>query len=175
MKIHLIFLFLFITNVAVLAQNQAPTVLSLEALEGKWYINQSNFPMWLKGKKANPTFNYTIKKKKGTLGLKDEVIFIKNGKQKSIVGFDTPIDKTNTKFVWTGKGILGILKSKWSVLYLDEEENWAIIYFEKTLFTPEGYDVISRDKKLSANLKESIQAVLTALNINEELTTIEQQ
>lgn len=152
----------------------AEHVLPLEALAGKWYINQSNFPMWLKGDKTHPTFNYTIEKRKDILGLKDEVIYSKKGQQKKIVGFDTPINETQTEFVWRGKGILGIAKSKWKVLYLDMEENWGIIEFEKTLFTPAGYDVISRDKILSPDLLKTIERVLETLEVRAELEIIEQ-
>lgn len=174
MKKLFFFIFIICISPSLSAQNQNETILALEILEGKWYINQSNFPMWLKGNKTNPSFNYTVEEKKGVLGLKDEVIFIKNGQKKSILVFDTPKNKSNTKFVWKGKGFLALLKSKWAILYLDEEENWAIIHFEKTLFTPEGYDVISRDKVLTNQLEQNIYSILKALNIDEKLTPIKQ-
>lgn len=47
-----------------MAQNN--TRIDLHDLEGKWYIHQSNFPMWLKGDKTSPAFNYIplLKRKK---------------------------------------------------------------------------------------------------------------
>jgi len=85
---------------------------SLELLEGRWYIHLTNFPMWLKGDRTNPTFNYTVQEKNGVLGLKDEVAFFKNGKPKAIHGFDTPLNAENTKFEWRGSGWMKILKSR---------------------------------------------------------------
>lgn len=143
--------------------------IDLEMLVGKWYINLTNFPMWLKGDKTEPTFNYSIENKNDITVLKDEVIYQKNGKSKSIIGFDIPKNTTNRSFIWRGKGILSLLTSKWKILYLDSDENWAIIHFEKTLFTPEGYDVISRKKVLEQNILNKINKKLSELGIKENL------
>ncbi|MGB0863768.1 MAG: hypothetical protein ACPGXZ_12675, partial [Saprospiraceae bacterium] len=124
----------------------------------------TNFPMWLKGNRIDPTFNYTIQKMNGITGLKDEVLFIKNGKEKAITGFDTPLNEGNTKFEWRGNGWMKILKSRWEILFLTEK--WGIIFFEKTLFTPKGYDVIARNENLSEELLTEINAKLKALKID---------
>ncbi len=149
--------------------------LSLLSLEGTWYIHMTDFPMWLKGDKTNPTLNYSIKQKKGIQILEDRVIYQKNNKQKTILGFDTPLDhSSNRKFIWRGQGILSILKSHWEVLYISENENWAVIYFEKTLFTPKGYDVISRNKILDSATKKRISEILSAIDIKAKLTFVKQ-
>jgi lipocalin len=150
-------------------------VIPLEALQGTWYIHFSNFPMWLKGDKTNPTFNYTIEKQDGIEGLKDEVIYLKKGKQKSIVGFDKSTNTTNTQFVWRGRGLLSLLKSKWQVLYVDPTNTWAVIGFEKTLFTPSGYDVISKNKQISSDFEQIVKRKLKELSIFETLKTVEQR
>lgn len=136
---------------------------SLQSLEGRWYIHLTDFPMWLKGDRVNPTFNYTVQERNGIFGLLDEVMFVKNGKNKAIRGFDTPINKENSKFEWRGNGWMKILKSRWEILYTTQE--WAIIYFEKTLFTPKGYDVIARNETLSDELLIVINAKLEELKI----------
>lgn len=150
------------------SQNQA--ALKLEDLQGKWFIHFTNFPMWLKGDKTHPTFNYTLSKD----GLTDVVLYEKKGKQKSIVGFDKPTDKTNRQFVWRGRGILALLKSKWQIVYMDETLEWAVIEFEKTLFTPAGYDVISKNKKMTADIERIVQEKLKELGITKPLKPIKQ-
>ncbi len=142
--------------------------LDLSTLEGKWHIIQTDFPMWLKGNKTAPTFNYGLLDRK-ELVLSDRVTFLKNGKEKSIRGFDRPVDAEQTAFIWRGKGFLSLLKSKWNILHLDSEHYWAIIYFERTLFTPEGYDVIAREKDLDQSQLESIELKLKALGISGKL------
>lgn len=167
----LCFCFCLLYNSVLFSQNP----LALEILQGTWYIHFSNFPMWLKGDKTNPTFNYTIEKQDGIEGLKDEVIYLKKGKQKSIVGFDKSTNTTNTQFVWRGRGLLSLLKSKWQVLYVDPTNTWAVIGFEKTLFTPSGYDVISKNKQISSDFEEIVKGKLKELNIFETLKTVEQR
>ncbi len=142
----------------------------LRSLAGQWYIHLTNFPMWLKGDRIMPTFNYTISKKNGIEGLEDHVQFIKNGREKSIKGFDTPLNEHNTAFEWRGKGWMKVLKSRWTILYFTER--WAVIYFDKTLFTPKGYDVIARNEVLSPLELDDIYQKLADLNITEKLSLI---
>lgn len=117
----------------------------------------TNFPMWTKGNKTNPTFTYgLIKKSNGSEILSDKVSYLKNGKSKSINGYDHVDSKTAGAFVWKGKGLLSFVKSKWRVELMDPSQQWAVICFSKTLFTPEGVDIISRQKTLSI---ETINAI----------------
>ncbi len=146
--------------------------INLQALEGKWYIVLSNFPMWLKGGKTNPTFNYEVVERGGIKGLIDEVKYTQNGRQKTIKGFDKPLNIENTSFEWRGNGLLALLSSKWQILYINTAEQWAIIYFEKTLFTPKGYDVICREKQLNSLVMRKIEERLKDLKINEKLKKI---
>ncbi len=147
--------------------------LKLNKLEGQWFVVRSNFPMWVKGNKINPSFNYIVTTKRGKEVLLDEVVYAKQTKSKNIVGYDKPVDENNRSFVWRGKGILFFLKSRWDIVYLDKDGKWMIIHFRKTLFTPEGYDVISRSKKMDAQTEKQVLLKLTKLKI-EELTVIHQ-
>lgn len=151
------------------------TPLNLKSLEGTWYIHFSDFPMWLKGDKQYPTFTYTIKRRKGVVGLKDEVRYLKMGRPKSINGFDTPVDAKPGSFVWRGDGLLALLKSKWNIIYLDPEGTWAIIHFEKTLFTPEGYDVMARSGSLTEEIEQEICEKLAELGLKSKLRSIAQK
>lgn len=172
MKKITILIILITCSQLVMGQNNSDKTIDLTDLEGIWYINQSNFPMWLKGDKTSPTFNYTIvNKKKGTF-LLDKVKYLKNGKEKSINGIDKPLNTDNSKFIWRGKGILSLLKSKWETLYINTDNQWAVIYFEKTLFTPEGYDVISRNTTLSKEIEQDVKNKLNELGVKQKLTTL---
>ena len=134
----------------------------LQLLAGTWFVVSSNFPMWLKGNKTDPQFHYTIIQRKGLTVLDDRVTYLKNqsadgrgGKLKSIHGYDRP--ESESKFTWRGHGLLSFAKSKWEVRLMDEEHQWAVIYFSKTLFTPEGVDIISRNKDLSEKVIDEIR------------------
>ncbi|RYE23533.1 MAG: hypothetical protein EOP51_10210 [Sphingobacteriales bacterium] len=129
----------------------------LQALAGTWFVVGSNFPMWLKGDKHNPTFNYTVVEKRGEEVLKDEVKYDKNVKQKVIAGTDHLNKEDKQTFTWRGKGLLFIAKSKWQVKLMDEHGQWAVIYFSKTLFTPEGVDIISRTPRLDSTTYATIK------------------
>lgn len=129
-------------------------------LVGTWFICYTNFPMWLKGDKTNPTFNYTITTRKGEKVLLDEVKYLKKGKEKTITGYDYQDEKDSTAFVWRGKGILGLLKSEWRVALIDPKGQWAVIAFSKTLFTPEGVDIINRTPKISDDTMKEIKGLM---------------
>jgi len=131
--------------------------------------------MWLKGDKTHPTFTYTLMEKGGEIGLLDEVTYLKKGKKKQIIGFDRPVDESHMKFIWRGKGLLSLLTSRWEILFFNPDEEWAIIHFEKTLFTPEGYDVISRENVLTSSQQKSIEAKLLELGLKDRLKQLDQQ
>lgn len=164
-------LFLFMIVWIPFSQGQS---ISLSDLEGKWFINQSNFPMWTKGKKTNPTFNYKKAEADQKWVLMDEVQYNKKDKSKTIRGIDYPKNEENTTFVWRGHGILRLLKSKWEIIYYDNTNQYMIIHFRRTLFTPEGYDVVSRSKTLSGDLKSIITEKLKVYGI-ENLSIIKQE
>lgn len=149
--------------------------LNLADWEGRWYIVLTNFPMWLKGDKTSPSLNYTAQARGGIMGLRDEVLSWKNGKQTTILGFDTPEGADNRRFVWRGRGILSLLTSVWELVYIDSTRHWAIIHFEKTLFTPEGYDVVCRAKQLSPKELAAVQVKLAEIGIIERLQPIRQE
>ena len=134
----------------------------LQIISGTWFIINTNFPMWLKPKMHNPTFTYTLIEKKGKRVLLDEVKYQKNEKAKKITGYDYPDKDNKNAFIWRGKGLLLIAKSKWEVRLIDEHNKWAVIYFSKTLFTPEGVDIISRSATLEKSTLEEIKIKMAA-------------
>ena len=60
-----------------------------------------------------------------------------------------------------------IASSHWEVLGwgdLEGEQQWAVTYFAKTLFTPAGIDIYSRTKEgLSEDVVTEIKKVLAAI------------
>lgn len=110
--------------------------------------------MWLKGDKTAPAFHYAIV---GEGKLSDEVTYLKKGKTKSIKGTDYQDKADSLQFVWKGKGLLRVLKSRWRIALMDPEGQWVVICFSKTLFTPAGADIISRSKQLPQSTLEVIK------------------
>ncbi|MFK7784676.1 MAG: hypothetical protein AB8B56_06165 [Crocinitomicaceae bacterium] len=175
MKKYSLCLVLVLISPLIFSQLSNEKVIKLTDLEGLWYVNQTNFPMWLKGNRTAPRLNYTIQTKRKDTVLFDRVNYIQNEKEKNIKGYDWALNENHTKFVWRGKGLLRILKSKWEILYINLEEQWAITYFEKTLFTPEGYDVISKEETLSPDIQKQVVEKLKDLNVSSTLTSISQK
>jgi len=125
---------------------------SISLLEGKWYVVATNFPMWLNSKNTDPNFNYTnFREKGGKLIFDDCVKYSKNKIPKQIKGKDKQKSTTELKYVWRGKGLLGLFKSKWKVIANDKEGRWIAIYSTRTLVSPEGVDIVARGKNLSEN------------------------
>ncbi|MCC8153539.1 MAG: hypothetical protein LIP01_04615 [Tannerellaceae bacterium] len=136
-------------------------------LSGKWYILYSNFPMWLKGNKKNPSFYYGTPENGR---FSDTVEYEQNDTIKKIQGTDSI---QGTKFIWRGKGLLRFVKSQWEILYFNPKDGIAIIHFDKTLFTPEGYDVISREKTIHPTIEKELFIQLYKLDIKDKLIKIQ--
>lgn len=145
-KTFLLFLSLLAFHTYCPAQSQP---LRLADFSGKWHVHFTSFPMWLGTRRQHPTLNYTVAERRGKSGLHDVVSYRKNGKTKHITGFDTPLDSTLARFSWRGKGLLGLLSSRWEVAYVSPERDFMVLKFTKTFLTAGGYDLIGRDSTLT--------------------------
>ena len=134
----------------------------IQALVGTWFIYSTSFPMWQKGDKTNPTFTYSITGKKGETNiLRDEVKYIKKGESKTLTGFDYQNPTDSLAFVWRGEqGALKLIRSKWNVVLQSPDGQWAVIWFSRTLFTPEGVDIISRTPQLPEKTINHIKSLM---------------
>ena len=52
------------------------------------------------------------------------------------------------------------------MLYINEANSWAIIGFSKTLITPKGYDVITKNKTIDTQQRLEILQKLKELSID---------
>ena len=108
-------------------------------LPGVWSVGATNFPMWLRGDRLNPTFGYDLMRE-SPLELRDTVsYFTPEGAEKSILGVDR---YRHGEFVWRGKGLLSLFRSRWTIAGVDDQERFAVVRFSKTLATPSGIDII---------------------------------
>ncbi|KAJ9645698.1 hypothetical protein H2201_007487 [Coniosporium apollinis] len=127
-------------------------------LHGKWHVTHSTLPMWRS--KKNVCISYTplpspapttSASSPTTLPRLDDLVEYQahnSSKTKSIHGISTPSNRSGWTYTWRGKGWLTIASSQWEILGYGKEEGgnrWAVTYFAKTLFTPAGLDVYSRD------------------------------
>jgi hypothetical protein len=134
--------------------------ITFHIIVGTWFIVQTNLPLWLKGDKLNPTLNYTLIQRRGKEQLLDVVKYTQKGKQKTITGYDT-MDPTNPDaFTWRGKGWLSLFTSKCEIRLMDPNGQWAVSWFSKTPFTPEGVDIISRTPTLPATTIDAIKQAM---------------
>ena len=126
-------------------------------MSGKWFIQKTSLDFWLN--RFSPTVTYTIEDESSETKLLDEVRYLnKRGTAKEVVGYDILQSAINGQFMWQAKPwFLRFLKSEWGVVAHDEEYNdWAVTYFSKTAFTPEGMDIYSRSEVLDDDKYEEI-------------------
>ena len=98
--------------------------------------------MWLSGERRSPKFNYGLVSS-NPLVLSDDVSYqTRAGDEKHILGKNS---YSSGKFVWRGKGLLGLISSQWVVAGARKDGTVIAIRFAKTLFTPAGIDILVRD------------------------------
>ena len=95
-------------------------------------------------------------------------------KLKTVKGVDTPSGTDTGAWDWRGKGWLMIASSHWEVLAWGPQEGevrdeaWAVTYFAKTPFTPEGIDIYSRKKEgVSDEVVDAIKEALGGVQNND--------
>ncbi|KAI4108241.1 MAG: hypothetical protein L6R37_001114 [Teloschistes peruensis] len=159
------------TTSAHLAQPRSFEPPSTAWLSGTWHVTDSTLPMW--ESKRNVSFTYTpisTPSSAEPIPRLDDLVSYQNlssDKVKTIEGIDTPSSpSTSGQWEWRGKGWLKIASSHWEILGwgdLADGHQWFVIYFAKTLFTPSGIDVLSRQKEgLPEGVVEGIKRDLGA-------------
>ncbi|GIM90378.1 hypothetical protein [Paractinoplanes toevensis] len=114
-----------------------------EALPGQWRVLATTFPMWLSGRRLRPTFAYELRAG-SPLTLGDVVSYrTRSGAGRRITGVDR-FDARTGVFTWRGRGVLGVLSSRWRVTHLSDDRDLIVLTFERSLLTPAGIDVIGR-------------------------------
>mmetsp|Transcript_23225 Transcript_23225/g.65210 ORF Transcript_23225/g.65210 Transcript_23225/m.65210 type:complete len:203 (-) Transcript_23225:105-713(-) len=158
-------------------------VASVNTLEGLWHITLTTFPMWLEKKKYSPSLTYGAKFDHGTFeGYTDLVQYKdKHGETEEIKGFDTLIEPREglrvtrallencaLSFKWRGVGIEKLISSRWRFVCFGKDDQWAIISFESTLFTPAGFDVVARATNLTPAQHADVNVALANFGIPPE-------
>ncbi|KAF8335699.1 uncharacterized protein EI90DRAFT_3171838 [Cantharellus anzutake] len=162
------------SNAVILAPDSEHPSLSrkgfnLSEFMGKWYVLHSTLPLW-KNKK-DVAITYSPKEPSQWLQFDDTVEYrsesaASSSKPWTIRGVDVLVGPTDpgrfvpgASFQWRGKGLLVFSSSSWQVLGYGD--GWAVTFFSKTLFTPAGIDIYSRDKDLTRDLYDEIMLGLS--------------
>ncbi|CAI7649212.1 unnamed protein product [Penicillium viridicatum] len=119
---------------------------------GTWHVTHSTLPLWKGKRNVNITYKLLPADPAGVQKIDDLVQYqsIDSEKIKSVHGVDTPTPGNPGAWDWRGKGWLMIASSHWECLgfgHTDDDNQWMVTYFDKTLFTPAGIDVYSKNKE----------------------------
>lgn len=129
-------------------------------LPGEWRVLASTFPMWLSGRRINPVFSYGTLPGPG-VRFSDEVSYhTRAGKRRHITGVDT-LDPRTGWFTWRGRGVLGVLTSRWRVEHLSDDGDLIVLTFDRSLVTPAGTDVIGRGTDPRPDARDRLPARAT--------------
>ncbi|KAL4869099.1 hypothetical protein BDV12DRAFT_89018 [Aspergillus spectabilis] len=144
---------------------------------GTWHVTHSSLPLWKGKRNVNITYELLPPDSSGVTKIDDLVRYqvVDSEKIKSVHGVDTPSLGNQGAWDWRGKGWLMIASSHWECLgfgHTDDNNQWIVTYFAKTLFTPAGIDIYSRSKDgLPQTSIAEILKALKELGI-EEITTL---
>ncbi|KAF2759077.1 hypothetical protein EJ05DRAFT_332001 [Pseudovirgaria hyperparasitica] len=144
------------------------TAPSVEDLKGVWHVTHSTLPMWKKARNIRITYT-PHQAGNGPVKINDNVSYqsLTAAKIKNVDGVDVAQDG-GWSYKWRGKGLLMIASSKWEIMAFGKEhgsENeYAVTFFNKTLFTPAGVDFYSRAPEgLKAETVEAMKAALLSI------------
>ena len=125
-----------------------------------WHIAATTFPMWTSVKCQYPTITYELLQE-APLKLIDTVRYTRKAKRKQICGIDR---RTESGFTWQGRGGLAFLKSKWSIVYLDDR--CLVIRFKRSLVTPAGMDVLVAQPQMKPSSLDLTKGGLTVKEVS---------
>lgn len=124
-------------------------------LPGRWRVLATTFPMWLSGRRLQPLFSYE-ETPGPSLVLRDVVSYrTPSGATRTIAGVDR-FDAATGLFTWRGRGVLGVLSSRWRVTHVSDDGELVVLAFAKSLVTPAGVDVIGRGDRERPDAREHL-------------------
>lgn len=118
---------------------------------GTWHVTHSSLPQWKGKRNVNITYKQLPADSAGVQKFEDLIQYqsIDSEKIKSVHGVETPTPGNPGAWDWCGTGWLMMASAHWECLGFgrtDDDNQWIVRYFDKTLFTPAGIDVCSRNK-----------------------------
>ena len=142
-------------------------------LIGTWHVTHSSLPLWKDKRNVTITYQTLPLDSTGVVKLDDLVRYQTLGSDKiqTVHGVDSPTPGDPGAWNWRGKGWLMIASSHWECLgfgHTDDGNQWIVTYFAKTLFTPAGIDVYSRNKQgLAQAILDGILRTLEEFAVDE--------
>lgn len=105
-------------------------------MNGTWYVVRTSLPFWRN--RTDPAISYTpLPDGPAT----DTVSYRRGARPRIVVGIDHPVDDG---WVWRGLGMITArTSSRWRFV-AGGDQDWAVSYFARTLFTPSGIDIVWR-------------------------------
>ncbi|EKV06481.1 Calycin [Penicillium digitatum] len=146
---------------------------SNDFITGTWHVTHSSLSLWKGKRNVNITYKLLPTDSAGVQKIDDLVQYqaINSEKIKSVHGVDTPTPGNPGAWDWRGKGWLMIASSHWECLgfgHADDDNQWIVTFFEKTLFTPAGIDIYSRNKRgLPQTIVDQILSALQGLGVDD--------
>ena len=128
------------------AQLPPPVAPPSTDLDGTWQIVSTNFSMWFDEDKRCPIRRYAPRKMKNR--VTHSIAYLDKGERQAIHGVDTLDPNDHTRGRWRGAGWLFFYASDWSIRA--GRDAWRIVYFDETLFSPAGVDILTRSVPLDA-------------------------
>lgn len=126
-------------------------------IAGRWYVTHSSLPLWKDKRDVTIDYNVLPPDAAGIVRVEDTTSYrgLGSAKVKTIRGCNTPSGTAQAgthagAHDWWGYGWLKVATSHWEILGHGEcagGGQWLVTHFHKTLFTPEGIDVYSREKR----------------------------
>ncbi|KAJ5971306.1 uncharacterized protein N7479_001224 [Penicillium vulpinum] len=134
------------------SSEEATCVPPSDFIVGTWHVTHSTLPLWKDKRNVNITYELLPADTAGVQKLDDLVQYQALDSEiiKSVHGVDTPTPDKPGAWDWRGKGWLMIASSHWECLGFgptDDDNQWIVTYFAKTIFTPAGIDIYSKNKK----------------------------
>lgn len=123
-------------------------------IEGRWYLQYTGSPFWQDDDISLISFNFSVLHKGEDLVLEDKVEYRKNGKMRFRLGYDYPVESFERTFKWKGREINRFFRNRFEITIL--EQDYMVLFFEKTIISPASIDIVTRSKKIDEDLKNEI-------------------
>ncbi|KAL4963392.1 uncharacterized protein BDV14DRAFT_201807 [Aspergillus stella-maris] len=144
-----------------------PPLPPLPSLAGTWLLTRSSSPFWRDKHSISITFSLDASRELNDPVYTSTTVYQTSANSsatpKTVSGTDRQVreesfDTGATVMEWRGSGWLKMVRARWEILGIGKD--WMVVYTNKSMFTPAGISICSREKEMGAQLEDMIQDAL---------------
>jgi hypothetical protein len=142
-----------------------PSLDPVRLVVGSWSMRATNLPIWLSGFARPPSFTFSLESE-NPVRLAELLTYSTHSGQE--VSATSVSRQVGDRFVARGSGLSRLVRTRWTVAGVSEDEAVVAVRFDKSWFNVDGVNILVRDGDARAELRSEVAGNIATLGLSLE-------